>query len=94
MSRACTCSKSRSPGGPVPTTIPLDEIVIYTPGAPANGHSPIQPIGPRPLMLSEAILRAIADFNAGSCPRIDIRGTIHTDSEFFFAVYARSDFPR
>ncbi len=78
----------------MPTTLPLDEIVIYTPGVPSNGFHPSHPIGPRPLMLSEAVLRAIADLDAGRRPRIDIRGTTYTDSEFFFAVYTRPDFPR
>lgn len=77
----------------VPMNVPLDEIVIFTPGRPARGW----PLGRQvviPLMLSEAVIRALSNMAAGGQPSITIRGATYSDPDLFHAIRARPDFPK
>lgn len=78
-------------------TVPLDEIVTYSPGMPSNGIEPgARPayMEPKPMMLSEAVKRALSSHQAGGRPKIIIRGTELTELQDFLQIANRPDFPR
>lgn len=76
-------------------TIPLDEIVVYISGMPSNGDAP-HPVptylGPKPMMLAEAVRRALHNLHSGGRPKIIVRGVEYTELQDFLRVAQRQDF--
>lgn len=75
--------------------IPLDEIVTYISGLPSNGDAPgPRPpcLDPKPMMLGEAVKRALLNHQAGGRPKLIIRGVEFTELQDFLSIAQRPDF--
>lgn len=77
----------------MPLGIALYKIVLFTPHWPPNAPQSSLRNQAIPMMLSEAVTRALASLSAGYRLAIEIDGTTYTELELFHALSRRGDFP-
>ncbi|MBN9264081.1 MAG: hypothetical protein J0I57_18455 [Hyphomicrobium sp.] len=76
----------------MPLGTPFYTIVLFTPHWIPNGSSNFRTRAV-PMMLSEAVAKALTSLSEGLRPAIEIDGTMYTDAELFHALRMRPDFP-
>ncbi len=77
----------------MPLDTPFYTIVLFAPhwspsAQPSHFYSRAIP-----MMLSEAVAKALTSLSEGYWPAIEVAGTMYTDAELFHALRIRADFP-
>lgn len=76
----------------MPLGTPFYTIVFFTPHWVPNGSSNFRTRAV-PMMLFEAVAKALTSLSEGHRPAIEIDGAVHTEADFFHALRMRADFP-